>query len=67
MLIRNVRFTPQSGHAQRQHRCLLSAKSGHLRILKRYVQDLSANRRLPLLKVQMQMSPMRIVAWGQAP
>jgi hypothetical protein len=25
----DVRFTPQSGHAQRPHRCLLSAKSGH--------------------------------------
>jgi hypothetical protein len=25
----DVRFTPQSGHAQRPHRCLLSAISGH--------------------------------------
>src|SRR5262249_25293423 len=29
MLIRHVCFTPKSGHAQRRHRCLLSAKSGH--------------------------------------
>src|SRR5262245_21517226 len=27
--IRDVRFTPKSGHAQRRHRCLLSANSGH--------------------------------------
>ena len=25
----NVRFTPESGHSQRQLRCPLSAKSGH--------------------------------------
>ena len=28
---RDVRFTPESGHAQRQHRCPLSAKSGRYR------------------------------------
>ena len=27
--IRDVRFAPESGHAQRQNRCLLCAKSGH--------------------------------------
>ena len=27
--IRDVRFTLKSGHAQRRHRCLLSAISGH--------------------------------------
>src|SRR5262245_42517957 len=27
--MRDVRFTPKSGHAQRRHRCLLSANSGH--------------------------------------
>src|SRR5262249_34189725 len=27
--IRDVRFTPESGHAQSRHRCLLSANSGH--------------------------------------
>jgi hypothetical protein len=27
--IRDVRFTPNNGHAQRRHRCLLSANSGH--------------------------------------
>ena len=27
--IRNVRFTPESGHAERQQRCPLSANSGH--------------------------------------
>ena len=25
----HVRFAPESGHAQRQHQCPLSAKSGH--------------------------------------
>jgi hypothetical protein len=29
---RDVRFTPQSGHAQRQHRCLLSAISRLLKL-----------------------------------
>src|SRR5262249_42518130 len=29
---RDVRFTPRSGHAQRRHRCLLSAISGHHRL-----------------------------------
>jgi hypothetical protein len=28
--ISDVRFTPKSGHAQRQHRCPLSAISGHI-------------------------------------
>jgi hypothetical protein len=28
-LYRNVRFTPESGHAQPRHRCLLSAIIGH--------------------------------------
>jgi hypothetical protein len=27
--VRDVRFGPESGHVQRRHRCLLSAKSGH--------------------------------------
>ena len=27
--IMHVRFTPESGHAQRHHRRLLSARSGH--------------------------------------
>jgi hypothetical protein len=27
--IRDVRFTPNSGHAQRRHQCLLGAISGH--------------------------------------
>jgi hypothetical protein len=28
--IRDVRFTPNRGHAQRLHQCLLSATSGHI-------------------------------------
>jgi hypothetical protein len=29
MRIQDVRFTPESGHTQRQNRCPLSANSGH--------------------------------------
>jgi hypothetical protein len=32
--ISDVRFTPESGHAQRGHRCLLSAIIGHPDTLK---------------------------------
>jgi hypothetical protein len=28
--IRDVRFAPESGHTHRQHKCPLSANSGHL-------------------------------------
>jgi hypothetical protein len=33
--IRDVRFAPESGHTHRQHKCPLSAKSGHLTKLNR--------------------------------
>src|SRR6185437_6359977 len=42
MLIGNVRFTPKSGHPQRRHRCLLSARNRHQA---QRAEPLSARRR----------------------
>jgi hypothetical protein len=36
-LVRDVRFTPKSGHGQRDLRCPLCAKSGHCGLLNKLV------------------------------
>jgi hypothetical protein len=40
--IRDVCFTPESGHVQRRNRCLLCAKSGHFRLAEN--QDTSTSK-----------------------